>query len=220
MSPRSIGLSNDLNDYVVAHTTAADDVQQRLIDLTQQMTMGQMQIAPDQGEFFTILTSLLQPEFVVEVGTFTGYSSLAIAKGLGPDGRILCCDVSEEWTDIARRHWEEAGVADRIDLQIAPAIETLRALPDDTVIDLAFIDADKRGYHAYYEEILARLADDGVILVDNTLWSGAVVDDSDTSPDTHALREFNAAIAADDRVRNVVLPIGDGVTMIRRAMST
>ncbi|BAN01004.1 O-methyltransferase [Ilumatobacter coccineus] len=220
MSPRSIGLSTDLNDYVVAHTTPADDVQQQLIDLTQQMTMSQMQIAPDQGEFFTILTSLLQPKFVVEVGTFTGYSSLAIAKGLGPDGRILCCDVSEEWTAIAREHWEAAGVADRIELKIAPAIDTLRALPDDTVIDMAFIDADKRGYHAYYEEILARLADDGVILVDNTLWSGAVVDDSDTSPDTLALREFNDAIVADDRVRNVVLPIGDGVTMIRRAVTS
>jgi predicted O-methyltransferase YrrM len=220
MSPRSIGLSTDLNDYVVAHTTPADDVQQRLIDLTQQMTMSQMQIAPDQGEFFTILTSLLQPKFVVEVGTFTGYSSLAIAKGLGPDGRILCCDVSEEWTAIAREHWEAAGVADRIELKIAPAIDTLRALPDDTVIDMAFIDADKRGYHAYYEEILARLAGDGVILVDNTLWSGAVVDDSDTSPDTLALREFNDAIVADDRVRNVVLPIGDGVTMIRRAVTS
>lgn len=221
MSPRSIGLSDELNDYVVSHTTPADSTQQDLIDLTQQMTSGRMQIAPDQGEFFTILASLLQPKFVVEVGTFTGYSSLALAKGLGPDARILCCDVSEEWTDIARKHWEAAGVSGRIDLEIAPAIETLRALPADTVIDLAFIDADKGGYQAYFEEILARLAPDGVILVDNTLWSGSVVDGADTSDDTVALRAFNDAVAADDRVRQVMLPIGDGVTMIRRAeMST
>lgn len=217
MSPRSIGLSDELNDYVVSHTTPADSTQQDLIDLTQQMTSGRMQIAPDQGEFFTILASLLQPKFVVEVGTFTGYSSLALAKGLGPDARILCCDVSEEWTDIARKHWEAAGVSGRIDLEIAPAIETLRALATDTVIDLAFIDADKGGYQAYFEEILARLAPDGVILVDNTLWSGSVVDGADTSDDTVALRAFNDAVAADDRVRQVMLPIGDGVTMIRRA---
>ena len=217
MSPRAIGLSDELNDYVVDHSTSPDPVQQRLIDTTQQMTMAQMQIAPDQGEFFTILTSLLQPSFVVEVGTFTGYSSLAIAKGLGPDGTILCCDTSEEWTAIAREHWEAAGVDDRIELRIAPAIETLRSLPDDTVIDMAFIDADKGGYRDYYEEILARLAADGVILVDNTLWSGAVIDESDTSDDTVALREFNAHVAADDRTRQVVIPIGDGVTMIRRA---
>lgn len=217
MSPRAIGLSEALNDYVVSHSTRADGVQQDLIDFTQEMAGGQMQISPDQGEFFTILTSLLQPSFVVEVGTFTGYSSLAIAKGLGPDGRILCCDVSEEWTDIARRHWVAAGVDDRIELRIAPAIETLRSLPSDTVIDMAFIDADKGGYLAYYEEILTRLAPNGVILVDNTLWSGAVVDGDDTSRDTIALRDFNAAVAADDRVRQVVLPIGDGVTMIRRS---
>ena len=217
MSPRAIGLSDQLNDYVVAHSTTPDDVQQRLIDTTQAMTAGRMQISPDQGEFFTILTSLLQPDLVVEVGTFTGYSALAFAKGLGPNGRIVCCDISEEWTAIAREHWTDAGVADRIDLRIAPAIETLRTLDDDTVIDLAFIDADKGGYGDYFEEILRRLAPDGVILVDNTLWSGAVVDDSDQSSDTISLREFNASVAADERVRQVLLPIGDGVTMIRRA---
>ncbi len=217
MSPRSIGLSEELNDYVVSRTTSPDPVQQNLIDLTQQMARSQMQISPDQGEFFTIVTSLLQPSFVVEVGTFTGYSSLAIAKGLGPDGRILCCDVSAEWTDIARDHWVAAGLDDRIELRIAPAIETLRSLPAGTVIDMAFIDADKGGYHGYYEEILSRLAPNGVIFVDNTLWSGAVVDDNDTSTDTVALRDFNDVVVADDRVRQVLLPIGDGVTMIRRA---
>lgn len=218
MSPRTIGLSDALNRYVLEHTTAPDPVQQQLIDTTQAMSSGGMQISADQGEFFTILTSLLQPSFVVEVGTFTGYSALAITKGLGPSGRLLCCDVSETWTSIARRHWEEAGVDDRIELRIAPAIETLRALPADAVIDMAFIDADKGGYRDYYEEILDRLAPNGVILVDNTLWSGAVVDDADDSTDTVALREFNDHVAADTRVRQVMLPVGDGVTMIRRAV--
>jgi caffeoyl-CoA O-methyltransferase len=218
MSPRTIGLSDALNQYVLDHTTPPDPVQQQLIDTTQAMSSGGMQISADQGEFFTILTSLLQPSFVVEIGTFTGYSALAIAKGLGPSGRLLCCDVSEEWTTIARRHWEDAGVADRIELRIAPAIDTLRALPVAAVIDLAFIDADKAGYRDYYEEILSRLAPNGVILVDNTLWSGAVVDDADTSTDTVALREFNDHVATDARVRQVMLPVGDGVTMIRRAL--
>ena len=217
MSPRTIGLSDALNQYVLDHTTSPDTVQQQLIATTQAMSSGSMQISADQGEFFTILTSLLQPSFVVEVGTFTGYSALAIAKGLGPSGRMLCCDVSETWTAIARRHWEDAGVAERIELRIAPAIETLRALPVDTVIDMAFIDADKAGYRDYYEEILGRLAPNGVILVDNTLWSGAVVDDADTSTDTVALRKFNDHVAADARVRQVMLPVGDGVTVIRRA---
>lgn len=216
MSPRTIGLSERLADYVVDHTTRPAEVQQRLVETTQAMSSGGMQISPDQAEFFTILTSLLRPSLVVEVGTFTGMSALAFAAGLGPDGRILCCDVNEEWTAIAREHWEAAGVADRIELRIAPAIETLRALPDDTVVDLAFIDADKGGYRDYYEEILRRLAPDGVILVDNTLWSGAVVDDDDGGDDTVAIREFNDHVAADDRVRQVIVPIGDGVTMIRR----
>lgn len=217
MTSRALGLTDDLHQYVLDHSTVPDAVQQRLIDETRPMAAGGMQISADQGEFFSILTSLLQPRLVVEIGTFTGYSALAIAQGLGPDGRLLCCDVSDEWTSIARRHWEEAGVADRIELRLAPAIETLRSLPDDTVIDIAFIDADKTGYLDYYEEILGRLADDGVILVDNTLWSGAVADPSNTSDDTVALREFNDRVAADDRVRRVVLSIGDGVTMIRRA---
>ncbi len=219
MSPRSIGLSDELNDYVVAHTSPPTEVQLDLIDRTAAMAEAPMQIAPEQGEFMASIVALLDPELIVEVGTFTGYSALAMALALDEidsDGRIICCDVSEEWTAIAREHWERAGVDDRIDLRIGPAIETLRSLPDDIVIDLAFIDADKSGYAEYYDEILSRLADDGVILVDNTLWAGAIIDDSDTSHDTEALRAFNAEVAADERVRQVVLPIGDGLTMIRR----
>jgi caffeoyl-CoA O-methyltransferase len=175
-----------------------------------------MQISPEQGTLLSMLVGIIRPAFAVEVGTFTGYSSLAIARALPPGGRLLCCDISENWTAMARAAWAEAGVDDRIDLKVAPAIDTLRALPADTVVDFAFIDADKGGYTSYYEEILARLSPDGMIAVDNTLWSGAVVDDTDTSVDTVALRAFNAHVAADERTVQVITPIGDGLTLIRR----
>jgi len=222
MSPRTIGLDQALNNYVVSHTSSPGAVAQSLIDTTQAMAAGGMQISPDQGEFMAAMVELTNPSLIVEVGTFTGYSALSMATALervdpGGDARIICCDISEEWTSIGRQHWERAGVAHRIDLRIATAIETLRALPDTPSIDFAFIDADKGGYVDYYDEVLRRLAPSGVILVDNTLWSGQVVDDRDQSDDTVALRAFNAMVAADDRVRQVVLPIGDGVTMIRRA---
>jgi caffeoyl-CoA O-methyltransferase len=165
----------------------------------------------------TMLTRLLGVRFAVEVGTFTGYSSLAIARGLAPGGRLLCCDVSEEWTALARAHWAMAGVDDRIELRIAPAIETLRSLPAEPVIDLAFIDADNANYAAYYEELLARLSPNGVILVDNVLWSGKVIDAAVTDRDTVAIRAFNELVAADARVECVMLPISDGLTMIRKA---
>lgn len=217
MSPRSIGLSDALQSYVDAHSSAPDEVQRRLIADTEALGgASMMQISPEQGTFLSMLVGILRPAFAVEVGTFTGYSSLAIARALPEGGRLLCCDVSEDWTAIARAAWAEAGVDDRIDLRIRPALDTLRALPADTVVDFAFIDADKSGYTAYYEEILARLAPDGMIAVDNTLWSGAVVDDTDTSVDTVALRAFNAHVAADDRTVQVITPIGDGLTLIRR----
>jgi caffeoyl-CoA O-methyltransferase len=217
MSPRSIGLSDALQSYVDAHSSAPDEVQRRLISDTESLGgAAVMQISPEQGTLLSMLVGIIRPAFAVEVGTFTGYSSLAIARALPPQGRLLCCDVSEDWTAMARAAWVEAGVADRIDLKVAPAIDTLRALPADTVIDFAFIDADKGGYTSYYEEILARLSPDGMIAVDNTLWSGAVVDDNDTSVDTVALRAFNAHVAADDRTVQVITPIGDGLTLIRR----
>ena len=216
--PKGIGLTPELHEYLLAHGTRPDAVQQSLIDATGALgPIAQMQIAPEQGAFMTMLTRLLGVRFAVEVGTFTGYSSLAIARGLAPGGRLLCCDVSEEWTAIARTHWQQAGVADRIDLRIAPAIETLRALPAEPAIDLAFIDADKPSYAAYYDEILPRLSSNGVLLVDNVLWSGKVIDASVTDKDTVAIRAFNERVAADARVECVMLPISDGLTMIRRA---
>ncbi|MEQ8841025.1 MAG: O-methyltransferase [Acidimicrobiales bacterium] len=208
-------------DYAAGHSQQPDSVLTALIAATTERAGGaaMMQIGPDQGAFMHILVSTLQPSFAVEVGTFTGYSAICIARGLAPGGRLLCCDVSEEWTSIGREHWEMAGIADRIDLEIAPAIETLEALPAEPAIDFAFIDADKPGYRSYYEAILERLAPNGVILIDNTLWSGAVLPDSGSGSDdenTTALRELNDFLATDDRVDVAQLTIGDGVTMIRR----
>ena len=218
MSPRSIGLDEQLNSYVREHSSPPDAVQRQLIERTEALgDASRMQIAPEQGEFLSMLTSVIGVSFAVEVGTFTGYSGLSIARSLEPGGRLLCCDVSEQWTAIALEHWELAGVADRIDLRIGPGLDTLRALPQDVSVDLAFIDADKGGYIGYYEELVARLAPNGVICVDNTLWSGSVVDPTDTDDDTVALRAFNDHVAADARTRQVIVPIGDGLTMIRHA---
>ena len=152
----------------------------------------------------------------LEVGTFTGYSALCVARALPDDGHLLCCDVSEEWTSIARAYWQKAGVADRIDLKIAPALETLSALPDDFVIDFAFVDADKVGYPAYYEEIVRRMRSGGVIALDNVLQGGRVVDPAFIEPQVAIMRDLNARIAADERVDAVMLPLRDGVTVIRK----
>ena len=214
---RSFFLGEDLHDYVLDHTTAGDDVDASLSETTGELGgVARMQVARDQGMFLSMLVSAVRPQLAIEVGTFTGTSSLAIARALPDGGRLLCCDVSEEWTAIARRHWEAAGVSDRIDLVIAPAIQTLRALPDDTPVDFAFIDADKTGYLAYYEELVPRLSDHGLLVVDNVLWSGRVMDPSVVDADTVALREFNARVVTDDRVEVVMLSIGDGVSVVRR----
>ena len=175
-----------------------------------------MQVGSDQGSLLTALTRLAAASSAVELGTFTGYSAICIARGLEPGGKLLCCDVSEEYTAIARRAWERAGVADRIELRIAPAIETLRALPSDPAIDLVFIDADKGGYASYFDELLPRVRPNGLLLIDNTLWSGRVVDDDATDGDTAAIKAFNDKVAADDRVESYLLPVGDGVTLIRK----
>jgi len=152
----------------------------------------------------------------IEIGTFTGYSALAIARGLGPDGHLLCCDVSEEWTSIAREAWERAGVSDRIELRIGPGIETLRSLPSNEQFDFAFIDADKTGYAAYYEEVLTRLRPGGLILLDNMLQAGRVVDESASDDNVSAIRSLNDAIANDPRVKVVLIALGDGVSFVQK----
>jgi len=204
--------------YALEHSSGPDAVQLELQHITAERT-GQaagMQIGDDQAVLLEILARATGARRVVEIGTFTGYSSLALARGMGPDGRLLCLDISEEWTSIARDAWTKAGVADRIDLRIGPALDTLRSLAPDETFDLAFVDADKTGYAAYYDELLPRLRSGGLLLVDNTLWSGAVLDDTDDSDDTRAIRALNDRIAADPRVRVVLLPIGDGVTVVQK----
>lgn len=217
MSSRSFLLDDALWGYVVDHSTKVDPVVARLTEWTLALGgVAAMQIGPDQQAFLTMLTRFAGVTNAVEVGTFTGTSALCLARGLAPGGRLLCCDVSEEWTAIAREAWAEAGVSDRIDLRIAPAIDTLRALPTDPVIDLAFIDADKQGYASYYEELVPRLRPGGWIVADNTLWGGQITDASAADPSTKALRAYNAHAAADDRVTTVLLAVADGLTISQK----
>jgi len=205
-------------DYVLANSTQPDDLLRELVAETREATGGRagMQISHDEGALLTMLVRLVGARTAVEVGTFTGYSAICIARGLAEGGRLLACDVSEEWTSIARGYWEKAGVADRIDLKIAPAIETLRALPEDFAVDFAFIDADKESYPAYYEALVSRLRPGGVIALDNVLRGGRVLDPAFADGQHATMRQLNAQIAADERVDAVMLPLRDGVTVIRK----
>ncbi len=217
MSRTSISMTPELNEYLVAHGTPPDKLMQELIAETAELGRAAgMQISPEQGTFLTLLTRLLGARSAVEVGTFTGYSSLSIARGLAEGGQLLCCDVSAEWTAVARRYWDEAGVADRIELRIAPAAETLRALPAEATIDLAFVDADKTGYVTYWEELVPRVRQGGVLLIDNVLYHGEVLDLEQASESGRAIHAFNEHAKADDRVELVMLPIGDGLTLARK----
>ncbi len=186
----------------------------RLRERTAPMPQAGMQIGPDQGELMALLVKLTGARRLLEIGTFTGYSSTVMALALPPGGTITCCDVSEEWTAIAREAWADAGVADRVDLRLAPAIETLATL-ETGAYDLAFIDADKGGYDAYYTECLRLVRPGGLILLDNTLWSGRVADPDNDEDDTRAIRAINDRVAADDRVEQVILPLADGLTLAR-----
>jgi caffeoyl-CoA O-methyltransferase len=217
MSRRTEQLSPSLHRYLVEHSTPPDEVLRDLAEETAALgPVADMQIAPEQGGFMTLLTRLVGARFAVEVGTFTGYSALCTARGLVDGGRLLCCDISEKWTSIAQRYWERAGVADRIELRLAPAIETLRTLPEKPHIDISFIDADKEGYISYWEELVPRTRPGGVILVDNVLWSGRVADPAADSENTQVIRRFNDHAAADKRVELVILPIADGLTLARK----
>jgi len=215
--PKTVAVTSSVHEYLVAHGTPPDDVQRSLIAATDALgPISGMQIAPEQGALMTLLTRMVGARFAVEVGTFTGYSSICIARGLTAGGRLLCLDVSEEWTAIAREHWRMAGLEDRIELRLGPAADTLRALPADPPIDLAFIDADKGGYRTYYDEIVTRLRPGGLVLLDNVLWGGAVVDAGDQGDEVVAIRAVNEHVAADDRVDVVMLPVADGLTIARK----
>jgi caffeoyl-CoA O-methyltransferase len=215
--PKSFQLGADVHAYLVAHGTPPDPVQQELIEETRRLGgISLMQIAPEQGAFMTLLARAIGARRAIEIGTFTGYSALCVARGLPPDGRLLACDVNEDWTAIARRYWEKAGVADRIELRIGPAVDTLRALPEKPEFDLAFIDADKPSYLAYYGLLLPRMRPGGLILVDNVLWMGLVAKPEVNDPQTLAIRAFNDAVARDPRVDCVMLPVADGLTILRK----
>jgi caffeoyl-CoA O-methyltransferase len=215
---RALNVTPALQDYAVAH--GSWPVDRVLADLrTETAKLGRaagMQIGPDQGQLLTLLTRLVGARRAVEVGTFTGYSSLCIARGLAPGGTLLCCDVSEEWTALARRAWARAGLDDRIELRLAPAVETLRTLPATADIDLVFIDADKPGYPTYWDELVPRVRSGGLLLADNVLWSGNIHDPAVDDRNARALRSFNDQVAADDRVEAVILPAFDGLTIARK----
>jgi predicted O-methyltransferase YrrM len=217
MHTKFTALTPALYDYLVARRTERDPVLAELIRETEGLgPVSLMQIAPEQGALLTLLARITGARRAVEVGTFTGYSAISIARGLSSGGRLLCCDVSEEWTAIARRYFERAGVAGRIDLEIAPAVDTLCKLPREETIDLAFIDADKTSYRRYYEEILPRMRPNGLFVFDNVLWMGAVIDASNTSTDTVAIRELNDFLPTDARVECVMIGVADGLMLVRK----
>lgn len=215
---RNFTVTDLVRDYAVAHGSWQPDAVLR--DLRAETAalgdVAGMQIGDDEGQLLTMMARLVGARSAIEVGTFTGYSSLCIARGLASGGTLLCCDVSEEWTAIGAQAWERAGVRDRIELRIAPAIETLRALPAEPTVDLVFIDADKPGYPAYWDELVPRVRPGGVLLADNVLWSGAIADETRTDANVEALRVFNDKVAADDRVEVVVLTAFDGLTIARK----
>jgi predicted O-methyltransferase YrrM len=219
MSNRSQLNLASLYDYLFDVSVRDTPLLKALRDETAQDPMARMQIAPEQGQFMALLVKLTGARSIIEIGTFTGYSSLCMAQALPDNGRLICCDVSEEWTAMARSYWEKAGVAHKIDLRIAPALDTLRLLLDNgqgESFDMAFVDADKANYRAYYECCLSLLKPGGLILLDNTLWSGRVADESVTDEDTLALRAFNASLKDDMRIDFSLLPMADGLTLVRK----
>jgi caffeoyl-CoA O-methyltransferase len=217
-SSRSPWLQPGIEEYADAHSTPPDAVQRALVDETRTKLAdrAQMQISPLQGAFMELFVRAMGARRAIEVGTFTGYSALAMARGLPDDGRLICCDVSEEWTSIARRYWDEAGVSHKIELRLGPAVDTLRALPPGEQFDVGFIDADKPNYPIYFDEIVTRLRPGGVVMIDNVLWSGRVADERADDETTTIFRAFNDKVVDDDRVMAVMLPISDGLTLVQK----
>jgi caffeoyl-CoA O-methyltransferase len=215
-TPKSFNLSPELHSYMLEHGTAPDSIQRELMKATEQLGgISIMQIAPEQGALMTMLARLIGARRAIEVGTFTGYSALCIARGLPEDGELICCDISEEWTAVGLPFWEKAGVRERIDLRIGPAIESLRAIDESQAFDLAFVDADKPSYELYVEELIRLVRPGGLILIDNVLWGGNVIDESAEDENTLAIRAFNEKVANDERLDCVLLPISDGLTFLR-----
>jgi caffeoyl-CoA O-methyltransferase len=215
---RTLNVTSELQSYAVEH--GSYPVDQVLRDLHNETAalgpVAGMQIGPDEGQLLTFLARLVGAEQAVEVGTFTGYSSLCIARALPADGQLICCDISDEWTKIGRRAWQRAGVADRIELRLGPGLDTLRDLPKGEHLDFVFIDADKGGYVSYWNELVPRMRPGGLLLADNVLWSGRIVDETTDDGDIQALRAFNDDVLHDARVEVVVLPAFDGLTLARK----
>ena len=211
---RMMPVTEDLMDYIAGVGVREHQALAHCRTETRELANARMQIGPDQGAFMATIVRLVGARRILEIGTFTGYSSTVMALAMPPDGRMLCCDVSREWTDIAREAWQEAGVAERIELRLGPAVETVASL-EDASFDLAFIDADKPSYDAYYEGCLRVVRPGGLIMIDNTLWSGRVADPSENDEQVTAIRALNEKISGDERVDPVILPIGDGLTLAR-----
>ncbi len=219
MSNRTIVLSDALYEYMLSVSLREPEVLNRLREETAKMPQHKMQISPEQGQFMALLVELTGARRCLEIGTFTGYSALSVALALPEDGRLVACDISEEFTSLAKAYWQEAGVAGKIDLRLGPALETLDALIADGesgAFDFAFIDADKVNYLGYFQHALDLIRPGGLILVDNVLWSGAVVDPARDDEDTEAIRDFNRSLADDPRISLSLVPIGDGLTLARK----
>ena len=219
MSRRTLGLEKKLHEYVVRYGARESDLLARLREETADLPLGIMQISPDQGAFMAFLVGVLDARQTLEIGVFTGYSALTVALALPDDGRMVACDISEEWTDIARRYWRAAGVEHKIDLRLAPALESLEALLAEGragTFDFAFVDADKREYADYYERVLKLLRPGGVVAIDNVLWGGKVADESVQDDQTQAIRSFNELLQTDLRVSLCLVPLGDGVTLAQK----
>jgi len=219
VTDRRLQVTDEIHRYLVEHSVREPDVLARLRAATASLPLAQMQIGPEQGQLMALLTRLVGAKRCIEIGVFTGYSSLAVALALPEDGRILACDVSEEWTAIARRFWREAGVEHKIELKLQPAVRTLEQLlaaGETGRYDFAFVDADKPAYDTYYELLLKLLRPGGLMALDNTLWSGAVLDANAREPNTVALRALNDKLHRDERIDLSLLPVGDGLTLARK----
>jgi len=217
MSDKFTTLTPALHAYAERFSVRDDAVLARLAAETAALgDIARMQVAADEGALLTLLVRAIGARSAVEIGTFTGYSGISIARGLPEDGRLLCCDISEEWTAIARRYFREAKVDHKIDLKIAPALDTLRAMPTGNVFDFAFVDGEKKEYSDYYEELLKRLRPGGLLAIDNVFWGGKVADPSETSESTQAIRKLNDHIAKDERVDAVMIPVADGLAIVRK----
>lgn len=219
MSHRTIPIDERLHGYLLEHSLRESDVKRRLREVTASLEWSRMQIAPEQGQLMALLVELIGARRIIEIGTFTGYSALCMAEAMPADGTLICCDLNEDWTSLARGFWREAGVEERIDLRLAPALDTLDALlaqGGEGQFDMAFIDADKANYTLYFDRCLALVRPGGLILLDNTLWGGRVADPDDQDEDTRAIRALNDQLLGDQRVTLCLVPIGDGLTLARK----